>query len=79
MLKVIDGNTVKIEYENKPTRVRLIGVDTPEMATSGKPAERFGLFANLEIVRQGYGRHIRDSPSSIQNSFATTKAVRAKE
>ena len=41
VLKVIDGDTVKIEYENKPTRVRLIGVDTPEMARSDKPAERF--------------------------------------
>ena len=41
VLKVIDGDTVKIQYEDEPTRVRLIGVDTPEMATSDKPAERF--------------------------------------
>ena len=41
VLKVIDGDTVRIQYKNESTRVRLIGVDTPEMATPDKPAERF--------------------------------------
>ena len=102
---------MKIEYENKPTRVRLIGVDTPKMARSGKPAERFekeassfthylltgesvylrfdaknkrdkygrllaylyrspdGLFVNLEIVRQGYGRAYTKFPFKYLELF----------
>ena len=30
VLRVIDGDTVQIQYNNKPTTVRLLGVDTPE-------------------------------------------------
>jgi endonuclease YncB( thermonuclease family) len=30
VLKVVDGDTVKIDYEGKENTVRLIGVDTPE-------------------------------------------------
>ncbi|MCZ6680961.1 MAG: nuclease, partial [Candidatus Poribacteria bacterium] len=29
VLRVIDGDTVQIQYDGKPTPVRLIGVDTP--------------------------------------------------
>lgn len=111
VLKVIDGDTVKIQYKDEPTRVRLIGVDTPEMATPDKPAERFekeassflrnllngesvylrfgvnakrdkygrllaylyrspdGLFVNLEIVRQGYGRAYTKFPFKYLELF----------
>ena len=42
VLKVVDGDTVKIEYNGKPTTVRLIGVDTPETVHPNKPVEAFG-------------------------------------
>lgn len=42
VLRVIDGDTVKIQYNGKPTTVRLIGVDTPETVHPNKPVERFG-------------------------------------
>ncbi len=42
VLRVIDGDTVKIQYNGKPTTVRLIGVDTPETVHPQKPVERFG-------------------------------------
>ncbi len=97
VLKVIDGDTVKLHYNGKATNFRLIGIDTPETVHPNKPVEAFGkeasefirnmllgesvylrfdvqqidlygrrlaylyrvpdgLFVNLEIVRQGYGR-----------------------
>ncbi len=34
--KVIDGDTIRVEYNGKSERVRLIGVDTPEMDDSRK-------------------------------------------
>ena len=95
--RIIDGDTVEIRYNGKPTSVVLIGVDTPETVHPQKPVEAFGkeataftrnlllgesvylrfdgdrtdkygrllaylyrspdgLFVNLEVVRQGYGR-----------------------
>ena len=30
VLRIIDGDTVEIQYNDTPTRVRLIGIDTPE-------------------------------------------------
>jgi endonuclease YncB( thermonuclease family) len=42
VLKVVDGDTVKIDYEGKDTKVRLIGVDTPETVHPNKPVEPFG-------------------------------------
>ena len=34
--KVIDGDTIRIDYNGQSERVRLIGVDTPEMDNSDK-------------------------------------------
>ena len=97
VLSVVDGDTIKIEYEGGKETIRLIGVDTPETVHPTKPVEPFGkeasaftknlltgedvylrfgdekrgkydrllayvyrapdgLFVNLEIVRQGYGK-----------------------
>lgn len=42
VLRVIDGDTIKIEYQGKETSVRLIGVDTPETVHSNKPVETYG-------------------------------------
>ena len=36
---VIDGDTVILEFADTTERVRLIGIDTPELARDDKPAE----------------------------------------
>ena len=98
IVKIVDGDTVDIDYKGEIKTVRLKGVDTPETVHPTDPVElggreasiftrnlligesvylRFeegdvednynrmlayvyrapdGLFVNLEIVRQGYGR-----------------------
>ena len=42
IVRVIDGDTVKIDYNGKATNVRLIGVDTPETVHPSKPVEAYG-------------------------------------
>ena len=42
VLRVIDGDTVEIDYEGKTTAVRLIGVDTPETVHPNQPVEPYG-------------------------------------
>ena len=42
VLKVVDGDTIKIDYKGKAESVRLIGVDTPETVHPNKPVEFFG-------------------------------------
>jgi len=98
VVKVADGDTVWVMIEGKSTRMRLIGVDTPETMHPEVPVQYYGaeasmfltnlllgeevyiehepgmttdmhdrplvylyrapdgLFVNLEVVRQGYGR-----------------------
>ena len=42
VIRVVDGDTVKIDYNGKATNVRLIGVDTPETVHPNKPVEAYG-------------------------------------
>jgi len=42
VLKVVDGDTIKVEYRGKTETIRLIGVDTPETVYPNKPVEYFG-------------------------------------
>ena len=110
VVKVIDGDTVKLDYNGKATNFRLIGVDTPETVHPHEPVEAFGkeaseftrnlllgesvylrfdveqtdlygrqlaylyrapdgLFVNLEIVRQGYGRTYTGFPFKHMKLF----------
>src|SRR4051812_17156337 len=42
VVRVIDGDTIIIKKDGKDTRVRLIGVDTPETVDPRKPVQAFG-------------------------------------
>src|SRR5262249_9114156 len=42
VVRVIDGDTIVVKIEGKDTRVRLIGVDTPETVHPNKPVEYYG-------------------------------------
>lgn len=43
VVKVIDGDTIDIEYQKKKERVRFILVDTPETKKKGTPVQPFGM------------------------------------
>ncbi|AMV24005.1 Thermonuclease precursor [Gemmata sp. SH-PL17] len=42
VLRTIDGDTIEVEKDGKPVKVRLIGVDTPETVHPSKPVEQYG-------------------------------------
>lgn len=42
VVSVVDGDTVKVRMGGGVESVRLIGIDAPEAATSGRPAQCFG-------------------------------------
>lgn len=46
VIKVSDGDTIKITLNGKPETVRLIGVDTPETVDPRKPIQCFGMEAS---------------------------------
>ncbi len=42
VIKVVDGDTIKVLINNKEDTVRLIGIDTPETVDPRKPVQCFG-------------------------------------
>lgn len=54
--RVVDGDTIIVEGVG---RVRLIGVDTPETVSPGRPVERFGREASAFAKRLLEGRRVR--------------------
>ena len=66
--KVTDGDTIHVEYRGRDERVRLIGVDTPEVDWYGGTAQCFGSQAGLYTrsrldgtsVRLGFDVNLRD-------------------
>lgn len=42
VVNVVDGDTIDVILRNKKTRIRLLGVDTPETVHPQKAVEKFG-------------------------------------
>jgi micrococcal nuclease len=57
--RVIDGDTIEVMYHGVPTRVRYIGVDTPETVHPSKPVECFGVEASAKNKALVLGQEIR--------------------
>src|SRR5437899_10902569 len=45
---VVDGDTFKVNIDNKEITVRLLGINTPEVVDPRKPVECFGPEASVE-------------------------------
>ena len=48
--RVVDGDTVRIDYQGEDVSVRLIGVDTPETVHPRRPVEPFGPEATQFLI-----------------------------
>ena len=59
VVKVVDGDTIDVYQGGKTQRVRLIGVDTPEVADPRKPVQCFGREASSETKRLVQGKTVR--------------------
>jgi micrococcal nuclease len=57
--RVVDGDTVEIEFEGRRDDLRLIGVDTPETVKPGTPVQCFGPRASSFTHRRLEGRRVR--------------------
>jgi micrococcal nuclease len=57
--KVSDGDTIHVTYQGRDERVRLIGVDTPEVSWYGGKGECFGQEAGLYTRSRLDGRTVR--------------------
>jgi micrococcal nuclease len=57
--KVTDGDTIHLSYEGSDERVRLIGVNTPEVDWYGGEAQCYGAEAGLYARRRLSGVRIR--------------------
>ncbi|MDP2585760.1 MAG: thermonuclease family protein, partial [Candidatus Levybacteria bacterium] len=42
VIRVVDGDTIKVLIQDKEDTVRLIGIDSPEVADERKPIQCFG-------------------------------------
>lgn len=74
--RVIDGDTIVIDLpdatnDGKPTRVRLWGIDTPELARFGKPADPFAEEAKAFAAQTLTGRIVKLTiePHSVRDRF----------
>ena len=57
--RVVDGDTVEVEFEGLELDVRLIGIDTPETVKPGEPVECFGPQASAYTEDRLEGRTVR--------------------
>jgi micrococcal nuclease len=64
VLRVVDGDTIRVRVAGREERVRYIGVDTPESAREGAPAECFARRAAAENARLVDGRRVRLEPDA---------------
>jgi micrococcal nuclease len=59
VVRVTDGDTIRVAVGGREERVRYIGIDTPESATPGAPVECFGRAAARANARLVAGRRVR--------------------
>jgi len=62
VLRVVDGDTLHIDIPDRDddkTKVRLLGIDAPELATSGKEAMYYGRQAANFLERLADGKQVR--------------------
>ncbi len=61
VIRVIDGDTIKVDVDGIHEKVRLIGIDTPETKDPRKPVQYFGLEA-----AQYTDRHLRNKTVRLE-------------
>ena len=59
VVRVVDGDTIKVELNGRVESVRLIGVDTPETVDPRKPVQYFGREASAFTKSLAEGKTVR--------------------
>ena len=50
ILRVVDGDTLKINYKGKQESIRLIGIDAPENRVNPRAKREKGIFTKEELL-----------------------------
>ena len=66
VVRVVDGDTIVVDIDGVPEKVRLIGVDTPEVVDPRKPVQCFGKEASAFTKTLLTGRRVRLEMDSSQ-------------
>jgi micrococcal nuclease len=59
VIRITDGDTIRVIFQGHDERVRLIGIDTPEVPWYGGHGDCFGVEAGLFARRRLSGRSVR--------------------
>jgi micrococcal nuclease len=59
VLRVVDGDTIRVRLDGHTERVRYIGIDTPESVKPGTPVQCFAKRASAANARLVAGRSVR--------------------
>jgi micrococcal nuclease len=59
VVRVVDGDTIRVSIGGREERVRYIGIDTPESVKPGTPVQCFAKKASAENERLVAGRRVR--------------------
>jgi micrococcal nuclease len=57
--RVVDGDTVEVQMDDRTLTVRLIGIDTPESVAPGEPVECYALRASAYTEERLEGEPVR--------------------
>lgn len=63
---VVDGDTIKVATAAGDVRVRIIGINTPEIGRDGRASECYAEQARDYLDRLAYGRTVNLSPDPSQ-------------
>ena len=64
VVRVVDGDTIKVRLDGRIERVRYIGMDTPESVKPGTPVQCFAKKASAENERLVGDREVRLVPDA---------------
>jgi micrococcal nuclease len=62
VVRVVDGDTIKVKIGRRTETVRLIGIDTPETVDPRRPVEYFGRKASAFVKRMADGEQVQLEP-----------------
>lgn len=68
VIKVIDGDTIDINIDGKTQRIRVIGINTPEVVDPRKPVECFGKQASEKAKQLLEGKKVRLEKDETQGN-----------
>jgi len=68
VLKVIDGDTIVINYNQNRTTLRLVGIDSPETKHPNKPVECFGNEASKKMKQLVLNKKVKIKQDKINSN-----------